>query len=467
MTVEMSQPCYQQWKFDLKHARSGESKHKILAKAIRADIEQGLLQYGLRLPPQRHLADSLRISLQTISSAYQELERQGFVRCETGRGSFVSRPISTEVENVILDKPVPNCIDFSNVRIIHTHIHDSVWRDTCLALSNEYNQPWIHAFRPIAGFETHREMAKQWLSRHGLCAEIDDILITNGAAHGLFLALASLASTNDVVLSEGVTDHGIIGASQVLGFTLKGLETDRHGIDPEHFEYMCSNERVTALICTPNFNNPTTTLMPNSRRREIAKIARHFGVWVIEDDVFGPLVGEQHSPPISHYLPELSFYCTSMTKSVLTGLRVGYLVMPKKLASRTKNILRVNGWMGTPIMAEIASRWISDGSADTLIKIQRKLLSERHAVISEYFSDYILGQHPHALSTWIRVPAHWELDSLMQTLRKRNIIITPSDPFTLPGVTRPQAIRVCVGAECGIDEMKVSIGIMREVFDLS
>ncbi|SEE24316.1 PLP-dependent aminotransferase family protein [Pseudomonas migulae] len=466
MAIEIPQPCYQQWKLHLKRARSGESKPKILAKAIRADIEQGLLQHGLRLPPQRHLADSLSISLQTISNAYQELERQGFIRCETGRGSFVSRPISANVEDVILDKPQSCGTDFSNVRIIHTHKHERLWRDTCLALSNEHHQPWIHAFRPIAGLETHREAAKLWLSRHGVGTELDDILITNGAAQGLFLALASLASINDVVLSEGVTDHGIIGISQVLGFTLKGLETDQHGIDPEHFEYMCSNERVTALICTPNFNNPTTTLMPDSRRREIAKIARHFGVWVIEDDVFGPLVGEHHTPPISHYLPELSFYCTSMTKSVLTGLRIGYLVMPKKLASRTKSILRVNGLMGTPIMAEIASRWISDGSADALIQVQRTLLSERQAVISEYFSDYILGQHHYALSAWIRVPAHWELDSLIRTLRKRNIAITPSDPFTVPGVARPQAVRVCVGAECSLDEMRASIGIMREVFDL-
>ncbi|WP_051099701.1 PLP-dependent aminotransferase family protein [Pseudomonas sp. 10-1B] len=453
------------WRLELRSAQGGESKSKILAKSIRADIEQGLLLHGVRLPPQRHLADCLGISLQTTSNAYRELERQGFIRCEIGRGSFVSRPVSSDVANLILDTPQSTVMDFSTVRIIHTDEHGQRWRDICLALSGEQDQPWIQALRPIAGLEAHRETARQWLARHGVQADLEDILITNGAAHGIFLALASLTSTNDVVLSEGITDHGIIGTSQVLGFTLKGLETDRHGIDPDHFEYLCTHERVTALVCTPNFNNPTTTLMPASRRREIASIARHFGVWIIEDDVFGPLLGEHHIPPISHYLPERTIYCTSMTKSVLTGLRIGYLVMPKTLSSRTKSVLRVNGWMGTPIMAEIASRWIRDGSADLLIQKQRLLVAERQAVISECFSDFILGHHPYALSAWIGVPPHWEAAGLVNTLRERHIAITPPDPFVVPGIVKPPAVRICVGAECGFDEMRNAIQQMREVFD--
>jgi DNA-binding transcriptional MocR family regulator len=362
------------WKAALEMARSGESKYKILVQAIADDIEQGVLANDQRLPPQRHVADAMGISVQTVTNAYKELERQGLVRCEVGRGSFVSRRMSDRVATYILDSPERALVDFSITRIMHTREHDLFWRETCRELSTEEDQPWIHAFRPIAGFESHREAAMHWIGRQGLKVERDDILITNGAAHGIFLALASLAGPDDVVLCEGVTDHGVIGNSQVLGFTLKGLEMDRYGIDPEHFEDMCSNERITALVCTPNLNNPTTSLMPDSRRREIAEIARRFGVHVIEDDVYGPLLDEQRAPPISHYLPELSFYCTSMTKSVLTGLRIGYLVVPKRLALRTESILRVNSWMATPMVSEIAARWIRDGRADTLVRLQRKLL---------------------------------------------------------------------------------------------
>src|SRR3546814_18202596 len=108
---------------------------------------------------------------------------------------------------------------------------------------------FIHSFIFFFKQKTAYEMRiSDWSS--DMCSSDlrNDILITNGAAHGIFLALASLAGPDDVVLCEGVTDHGVIGNSQVLGFTLKGLEMDRYGIDPEHFEDMCSNERITALV---------------------------------------------------------------------------------------------------------------------------------------------------------------------------------------------------------------------------
>lgn len=452
------------WKAALEIARSGESKYKILVQAIADDIEQGVLANDQRLPPQRNVADAMGISVQTVTNAYKELERQGLVRCEVGRGSFVSRRMSDRVATYILDSPERALVDFSITRIMHTREHDQFWRETCRELSTEEDQPWIHAFRPIAGFESHREAAMHWIARQGLRVERDDILITNGAAHAIFLALASLAGPDDVVLCEGLTDHGVIGNSQVLGFTLKGLEMDRHGIDPEHFEDMCSNERITALVCTPNLNNPTTSLMPDSRRREIAEIARRFGVHIIEDDVYGPLLDERRAPPISHYLPELSFYCTSMTKSVLTGLRVGYLVMPKRLALRTESILRVNSWMATPMVAEIATRWIRDGRADTLVDLQRQLLSGRQAMVSEYLEEYLLGQHPYALNAWIGIPPHWEVDSLVRALRHKHIAVTSPDPFTVRGTPRPRAVRVCVGAECSDDEMRDALMGMREIF---
>ncbi|MDD2060720.1 PLP-dependent aminotransferase family protein [Pseudomonas sp. GD03860] len=452
------------WKTALGTARIGESKYKILVQAITREIEQGELLNDQRLPPQRQVADALGISVQTVTNAYKELERQGLVRCEIGRGSFVTRRMSDRVANDILDAPERALVDFSITRILHTQDHERIWRDTCAELSVEEDQPWIHAFRPIAGFEAHREAAAQWVRGLGLEVAREDVLITNGAAHGVFLALASLAGPDDVVLCEGLTDHGVIGNSQVLGFTLKGLEMDRDGIDPEHFEDMCSNERITALVCTPNLNNPTTSLMPDARRREIAAIARRFGVHIIEDDVYGPLLGERHARPLSHYAPELSFYCTSMTKSVLTGLRVGYLVMPKRLALRTESILRVNSWMATPLVSEIASRWIRDGRAETLVQLQRTLLGKRQAMVREYLEEHLLGHHPQALSAWLGIPAHWEVDSLVRALRRRHIAVTPPEPFLVRGTPRPRAVRLCVGAECSDKEMRQALAGMRELF---
>lgn len=454
------------WKQALGSARQGESKYKTLVQAITADIEQGSLSDGQRLPPQRQVSEALGISVQTVTNAYKELERQGRVRCEVGRGSFVSRRTSERVATSMLDHSEQALLDFSIARIVHTREHDRLWQATCGELSTESDQPWIRAFRPIAGFESHRDAGVRWLSGLGLDVTREDLLLTNGAAHGIFLALASLAGPDDVVLCEGLSDHGVIGSSQVLGFTLKGLEMDEHGIDPEHFEDMCGNERITALVCTPNLNNPTSCLMPDARRREIAEIARRYGVYVIEDDVYGPLLaGQQRARPISHYLPELSFYCTSMTKSVLAGLRIGYLAMPKRLALRTESILRVNSWMATPLLGEIAARWINGGHADELVQMQRQLLASRQALVEAELGEHLLRNHAYSLNAWLAVPEHWEPDSLLRELRRKHVALTLPDPFVPPGMPRPRAVRLCVGAECSEAQMQKGLKTIREVFE--
>ena len=452
------------WQAAVRAVRGVESKYKGLVKAIAGDIENAALATGQRLPPQREVAAALGISVQTVTNAYKELERQGLIRCEVGRGSFVAARVTETMSNYMLDTAERSVVDFSIARIVHTREHDLAWRHVCASLAKVDDQPWIRAFRPIAGFEHHRQAAVSWLQTLRMPATLDTLLVTNGAAHAIFLALASLVGPGDTVLCESLTDHGVIGSANVLGFTLKGLEIDEYGIRPEHFEEMCDSERITALVCTPTLNNPTVSLMPESRRRAIARIAERYGVYVIEDDVYGPLL-QTPMPPISSLIPELAFYCTSMTKSVLSGLRVGYLAMPRRLALRAESVLRVSSWMATPTMAEVATRWIFDGTVQRLVAIQRERLAARQALVTEILGDYVLGSHPHALSAWLRVPEQWKTDRLVRELRHRDIAVTSPDPFLVRGAERPDAVRLCVGAEVGDELFRGALETMQHVFE--
>lgn len=451
------------WRKALDAVRGGESKYKILVQAITTDIENGSLSEGMRLPTQREVSQAIGVSVQTVTNAYRELEQHGLIRCEVGRGSFVAKPVTEKVATYMLDRADRTLIDFSIVHIVHTPEHDAAWRRTCSSLSMQQDQPWMRAYRPVAGFEYHRAAGVEWLASLGQPSTLDTVLVTNGTAHAMFIALASLVNPGDIVVCENLTDHGVIGSAQVLGFTLKGLDTDDCGIRPDHFEDMCANERITALVCTPNLNNPTSAVMPDSRRRAIARIAERYGVYVIEDDVFGPLL-RQHPAPISSHLPELGFYCTSFTKSVMTGLRTGYLNMPRRLALRAESILRVTSWMATPLLAEIATRWIADGTAAQLIEVQRERLGQRHAMVQEHLGEHLLGHHPASLSAWVGIPAHWQLDSLVQQLRNQHIAVTSPDPFLVRGSVRPDAIRICLGAEGSEVRINTALATIASVF---
>lgn len=464
--LNLSQPIHfmEHWKQSMAALRSGESKYKALVQLIAADIESGRLKDGARLPPQRDVGLSLGISVQTVTNAYKDLERHGLIRCEVGRGSFVSRRATEQMASYMLDRAEHSLVDFSMSRIIHTPEHDEAWMEVCGELAREVNQPWMRECRPIAGLERHRLAGVEWLAGLGIAATPDRLLITNGASHGLFLALAAVTGAGDLVLCEQLSDHGVIGAAQALGFQLKGLDIDRYGIQPEHFEDMCASEHVKALVCTPNLNNPTSSVMPDSRRRAIAKIAQKYGVYVIEDDVYGPLMKERITP-ISSHIPDLAFYCTSFTKSVLTGLRTGYACVPKRMALRVDSILRVNSWMGTPLLAEVATRWIDNGTAARLIGLQMERLQARHAAIDRVLSEYIDGHQHNALSCWLNPPEYWPLDALAAELRNRNVAVTLPDPFMVRGTERPHRVRLCLGAECGEDRFSEAVGSIAAVFD--
>ncbi|KAB7619662.1 MocR-like ectoine utilization transcription factor EhuR [Verminephrobacter eiseniae] len=454
----------QRWREAVQTGQGVQSKYKQLVKAIASDIESAALPSGMRLPPQREVAADLKISVQTVTNAYKELERHGLIRCEVGRGSFVSARVTEAMSSYMLDKDERSVVDFSIARIVHTREHDAMWRKVCASFSTIEEQPWIRACRPIAGFEHHRQAGVAWLAALNMPARADTLLVTNGAAHGIFLALASVVGPGDTVLCESLTDHGVIGLANVLGFTLKGLDIDEHGIRPDHFEEICNSERVSALVCTPTLNNPTVALMPDSRRRAIAHIAERYGVNVIEDDVHGALPAKAQTP-IASLIPELAFYCTSMTKSVLSGLRTGYLTMPRRLALRAESILRVSSWMASAPMAEIATRWIMDGTAQRLVAIQRERLAARQAVVREVLGAYVLGGHPHALSVWLRVPDNWQVDLITRELRRRRIALTLPDPFVVHGARKPKAVRLCVGAEISDSSFKAAVETIREVFE--
>ncbi|CCD37468.1 Transcriptional regulator GabR of GABA utilization (GntR family with aminotransferase-like domain) [Candidatus Paraburkholderia kirkii UZHbot1] len=180
---------------------------------------------------------------------------------------------------------------------------------------------------------------------------------------------------------------------------------------------------MSVLVCTPTLNNPTVEMMPDSRRRAIAPIAERYGVYVIEDDVYGALPAKTQTP-IASLIPELAFYCTSMTKSVLSGLRTGFMTVPRRLALRAESVLRVSSWMATSPIAEVTARWIMDGTAQRLVQIQRERFAARQGVVREVLGKYVLGSHPNALSAWLRVPDEWEAEHITHELRNRNIAVT-------------------------------------------
>ncbi|MGO4335775.1 PLP-dependent aminotransferase family protein [Labrys sp. KB_33_2] len=443
--------------------RKGVTKHKLLTDLIIADVEAEILKPGTRMPTHRDLAHALKVSVQTVSISYKEAERRGVLRGEVGRGTFVRDRVTERAERFMLDRSPGQTADLSIIRAVYTEAHERASRQVMARLSDGDNSAFMRTCRPIAGLDRHRSAARIWLRGLGVEAEADRILITNGAAHGLFLAVASVVHPGDLVLTENLTDHGIIGLATLLGFTLRGLPTDAEGILPEALEAACASGGVKAMVLIPSLGNPTSHVAGAGRRREIADIAARYGIFVIEDEVYKPLLDEP-LPSIAQMLPELGFFATSMTKSVMTGLRVGYLVVPPAYSIRVGSIMRVTSWSATNLPAEIASLWIEDGTAQALVGLQRQEARARQAIVTQVLGDIVASSHPLSLCAWLKVPPRWTEEGLVRALAQRAIAVTPSDPF-VAGELGAGGIRVCLGGRLSHAALAETLASVRATFE--
>lgn len=443
--------------------RRGQTKHAALTERIIADIDAGILKPMDRMPTHRDLARELGISVQTVGMSYQEAERLGYLSGEIGRGTFVKARVTERAGRLMLDRNPDEAIDLSIVRGVYTQIHEEASRAVMAALAASENGAFMRPCRPIAGLDHHREAARAWLKPLGVDAPTDRILITNGAAHGLFLALSCVVRTGDVVLTENLTDHGVIGLANILGFNLKGLPTDEEGVIPGAFAAACEAGGVRALVMIPTLNNPTSHVAGVGRRQAIAEIARRHGVFVIEDEVYKPLLDEP-MPSITEMIPDLGFFVTSFTKTVLTGLRAGYLVVPPHYTIRATSILRVTSWSGAYLLAEIATRFIEDGTADRLLAVQREEARARQLIVAEILGGHIASTHPLSLCAWLAVPEHWNEDRLVRSLADRRVAVTPSDPF-IAGGGHDGGIRICLGGQFSHATLAQALTTVRQTFE--
>ncbi|TIO91931.1 MAG: PLP-dependent aminotransferase family protein, partial [Mesorhizobium sp.] len=130
------------------------------------------------------------------------------------------------------------------------------------------------SFRPNMVFPRHRTVAVEWLKLCGLDASPQNISLTNGATAGMTVALMSVAPPGSTVATEAIGHHTLVPLARYLGFNLEGLPIDGNGLVPEALDEACRLSGIRAVFVQPSVINPTASLMDDSRREQIAAVAR-------------------------------------------------------------------------------------------------------------------------------------------------------------------------------------------------
>ncbi|ANK88767.1 MULTISPECIES: MocR-like ectoine utilization transcription factor EhuR [unclassified Rhizobium] len=428
-----------------------------LAEQIANAITDGKLSDGMQLPPHRKLADDLHLSVQTVSRAYDELSRRGLISGEIGRGSFVqTRP--REPEPPYLPERLGEVIDLSILKPVCEQIHLERLRQAFGWLSENLPSSSALSFRPNMVFPRHRVVATEWLARCGLDVSPLNISLTNGATSGMTVALMSVAPPGSTIATEAISHHTLVPLSTYLGLHLEGLAIDEEGMIPEALDEACRTGPIRAIFLQPSVINPMAALMSAERRQALAAVAAKHDIAIIENDILGPMV-EDRAPPMAAFAPERTLYVTSFTKITVPGLRIGYLVAPDRYVAAVANRHLVSSWMATPAMAEIATRWVSDGTAMELVNWQRRALVGRHAIAAEMLAGLSYRTHPQSLHVWLPLSGSHTEDGFVSQARLRGVAIAPGKSFRTADHGWTPAVRISLGSTTE-GELRTGLGIV-------
>jgi DNA-binding transcriptional MocR family regulator len=440
------------------------ARYLAIADRIAEDIEHGALRPGEQMPTHRELAVRLGVTVGTITRAYAEAQRRGLLVGETGRGTYVREDLFADAFPPTVGTDDDSLIDLSlNIPPVSTG--DQLGQSlaaTLASLSNRTNLSSLMGYHSPTGAERHRAAGAAWVSRSGLKAEASRVLITSGALHAMTVVFSTLTKPGDTIFTESLTYPGMKNLAHLLHLRLQGLPVDDEGIIPEAFERACRSGSVRVLYTIPTIHNPLGIVAPEERRREIARIAQENDVSIIEDDVHSFIL-ERPPLPLSAFAPERSYYILTTSKSIAGGMRIGYLVAPERMVERLATSLRATVWMAAPLMAEIASEWIKDGTAERLVEQKRKEAQERQQMTRRILQGLRFRAHPLSFHIWLELPEPWRSDEFISQARRRGVLVTPPEAFVPAREEAPHAVRVCVGAPRTRLELEKGLKILREL----
>lgn len=184
-----------------------KARYKAVVDRYAQAIRSGQLPAGSRLPTHRTLAAGERISLATATRVYRELEEMGLVSGETGRGTFV-RDLSLPPGHGVDQQVVAADVVDLNFNYPSLPEQGDALREALRQLAMAGDIDSHLRYQPHAGRLAERDIIARHLTCQHFAPDAENVLIVNGAQHGLAMTVMGLLRPGDVVAVDALTYSG-------------------------------------------------------------------------------------------------------------------------------------------------------------------------------------------------------------------------------------------------------------------
>lgn len=357
-----------------------KKKYALIYENLRANITDGTIKYGEKLPSKRAAADSFDASVITVEHAYELLESEGYIESRPRRGYFaryVADGILAEKES---DFPFPeefaieNQTDGNNASAKGTSAKGTNAKDANAKKERFPFGVYASAVRAVlndlgdkitektngSGAPALKSAIKNYLkTSRDVHADENRIIIGAGAEY-LYGVIAKLFGAGETFAIE-TPSYGIIEKI----YSLNGVKTEklRLGTDGVLSEDLAAC-RAKVIHVTPYRSFPTGVTASASKRAEYLRAAKKIGAYIVEDDY-------ESEFSLSAKLTETLFkntpddnviYINTFSKSVFPSLRLAYMILPEKLAAKYYEKFGDFSCPVPTLEQYVAAKIISDGS---------------------------------------------------------------------------------------------------------
>ena len=397
----------------------------------------------------------LHISRNTVVAAINQLTVEGYLTSRVGSGTFVNEgvpKIGTQRQPSQKDQQAslsprgqllcssfcaseleiqpftPGIADFSAFPVtLWQRLQNKHWRMT---------YPEMLDYSSSGGYAPLRRAVADYLRVfRSVPLDIEQIIITSGTQESLELCSQLLADHADTVWLEDPAYWGAIKAFMATGLTMHAIAVDEQGIAPQTRD---DSTPPRLIYVTPSHQYPTGAVMSLARRHQILSLARQHQAWILEDDYDSEF--RFSGPPISSLAgldtDERVIYLGSFSKVLYPGLKLGYMVVPKGLASAFKRAhydLNRPGQM--PVQAALAE-FIDMGHFASALRKARQSYAQRRTSLLAALRP-CLGEQAkitgaeQGLHLCLRLPGSLDDQMLARQLGKLGLTVRPLSGYCI------------------------------------
>ncbi len=322
------------------------------------------------------------------------------------------------------------------------------------------------------GYLPLREFLTAKLKRDaGIACTVDDLLIVSGSLQALDLVNHTLLARGDTVIVEQETYQGSLNRLTRLGVNTVGIPLDDDGMRMDALaaalaDLKSRGIRPKYIYTIPTVQNPTGTIMPESRRAELVRLSAEYGVPIFEDDCYADLIWSGERPPAIYAMSPKGgvIHIGSFSKSIAPALRVGFIVAPWDVTSRMLALKTDagSGALEQMVLAEYCKPHFAT-HVPALTGALRKKLDTLMEALNEQFGTAAEFEDPKGgIFLWVKLPDNVDTLKLYQAALAAGVSINPGPEWSTDKGYSGSRLRLCFASPTH-QQIREGVAVLAEV----